>query len=180
MSQCSERVKHALSPPFVSSGLFSSPRRWQKPAALSAYSPPTPGNRAQQPGGGDSGRKTASRITSASHRLPDPPRPAYGMQAGGENKHYLCGYIDIIYSARRSPHCQIAGPCSKPAIQGFRTLPRPLSGHPSRLRTAEAPEDHQKHTNWSQIMHESPQSASFTGLHCNARIGDILLCLFLF
>lgn len=112
--------------------------------------------------------------------LPAPPRPAHRMQAGGENRQYLCGYIDIIYSAPRSPVTGLPAPAPDQRLRGFRTLPRPLSGHPSHLRTAEPPDDHQKHTNWSQIMHESPQSACFTGLHCNACIGDILLCLFLF
>lgn len=180
MSQCSERVKHALSPPFVSSGLFSSPARVAgggRPLRLCAA---RAGDRAKQPDRGDLARKTASGNASASHRLPDPPRPAHRMQAGGENRQYLCGYIDIIYSARRSPVTRLPAPAPDQQLGGFRTLPRPLSGHPSSLRTAEAPGDHQKHTNWSQIMHESPQSACFTGLHCNACIGDILLCLFLF
>lgn len=139
MSQCSERVKHALSPPFVSSGLFSSPRRRQEPAALSAYSPPAPGNRAQQPDRGDLARKTASRTASASHRLPAPPRPAHRMQAGGETGNIYAATL-TIYIARPAVHIAgLPGAAPDQRLRGFRTLPRPLSGHPSRLRTAEAP-----------------------------------------
>lgn len=180
MSQCSERVKHALSPPFVSSGLFSSPAPVAgggRPLRLFATRAGEQGATAgQRRFGAENGKPHRLRLSSPS-RTTSPGASHAGRR---RNRQYLCGYIDIIYSAPRSPHCRIVGPCSRPAIEGFRTLSRPLSGYPSHLRTAEAPGDHQKHTNWSQIMHESPQSACFTGLHCNTRIGDILLCLFLF
>lgn len=180
MSQCSERVKHALSPPFVSSGLFSSPAPVAGGGRALRLFATRAGEQGATAGQGRFWAETASRAASASHRLPNPHGPAHRMQAGGENRQYLCGYIDIIYSARRSPVTRLPAPAPDQQLMGFRTLPRHLYGHPSRLRTAEDPGDHQKHTNWSQIMHESPQSACFIGLHCNTCIGDILLCLFLF
>ncbi|CUX18178.1 hypothetical protein AGR7C_Cc120067 [Agrobacterium deltaense Zutra 3/1] len=45
------------------------------------------------------------------------------------------------------PDCR---PMLQTSDQGFRTLPRPLSGHPSRLRTAEA----QTITKSTQIGHK--------------------------
>ena len=180
MSQCSERVKHALSPPFVSSGLFSSPAPVAGGGRALRLFATRAGEQGATAGQGRFWAETASRAASASHRLPNPHGPAHRMQACGENRQYLCGYIDIIYSARRSPVNGLPAPAPDQQLMGFRNLPRPLFGHPSRLRSAKAPGDHQKRTNWSQIMHESPQSACFTGLHCNACIGDILLCLFLF
>ena len=180
MSQCSERVKHALSPPFVSSGLFSSPAPVAGGGRALRLFATRAGEQGATAGQGRFWAETASRAASASHRLPNPHGPAHRMQAGGENRQYLCGYIDIIYSAPRSPVTGLPAPAPDQRLRGFRTLAPPLirsSLTPSHSRT---PDDHQKHTNWSQIMHESPQSACFIGLHCNACIGDILLCLFLF
>lgn len=150
MSQCSERVKHALSPPFVSSGLFSPPA----PVAGASHALRLVATRAGEQGATAGQRRfwaeTASRTTSASHRLPDPHRPAHRMQAGGENRQYLCGYIDIIYSPRRSPVNGLPAPAPDQQLMGFRTLPRPLSGHPSRLRSAEAQETNKS----AQIGHK--------------------------
>lgn len=121
---------------------------------------------------------------AAPHPPPSPSRPHLARHIAcrrAEKTGNIYAATLTLYIARPAaqlPDCRPPAPDQR--LRGFRTLSRPLSGHPSRLRTAEAPGDHQKHTNWSQIMHESPQSACFTFLHCNACIGDILLCLFLF
>ena len=111
--------------------------------------------------------------------LPAGPARYIRMEADRKSRQYLCGYSDIIYSISRNRYWRIAlAPRFKSEVQSF--------GAPLRIRPSLADSqcrhlfDHQKHTNWSQIMHESPQSARFSGLHCNACIGDILLCLFLF
>lgn len=169
MSQCSERVKHALSPPFVSSGLFSSPA----PVAGAGRALRLFATRAR--GKGRNGR-TEAILSGKRQAAPHPPLITFPTRLA---QHIACRQADKtgnIYAATLTLY--IARPAAQ--LPDCRPLPRPLSGHPSRLRTAEAPGDHQKHTNWSQIMHESPQSACFTGLHCNECIGDILLCLFLF
>lgn len=112
-------------------------------------------------------------------RLAGPPQAAHPHGSRRESRQYLCGYIDIIYSLSRNRHCRIAAPRFISAIQGFCAVPPRIRPFPPDSQRP-TPFDHQKHTNWSQIMHESPQSACFIGLHCNACIGDILLCLFLF
>lgn len=126
--------------------------------------------------GAENGKPHRLRLSSPSR----PTSPGASHAGRRRNRQYLCGYIDIIYSAPRSPVTGLPAPAPDQRLRGFRTLAPPLirsSLTPSHSRT---PDDHQKHTNWSQIMHESPQSACFTGLHCNLCIGDILLCLFLF
>lgn len=150
MSQCSERVKHALSPPFVSSGLFSSPA----PVAGAGRALRLFATRAGEHGA-TAGRRRFRAKNGKPHcarlpHLPDPPRPAHRMQAGGENRQYLCGYIDIIYSAPRSPVTGLPAPAPDQRLRGFHTLPRPLSGHPSHLRTAEP----QTITKSTQIGHK--------------------------
>lgn len=62
------------------------------------------------------------------------------------------GCIDIIYNTAWRAH------------DGAGTAAR--SRRITHRRKAAGGCLHQKHTNWSQIMHESPQSGHFTGLHC--------------
>ena len=179
MSQCSERVKHALSPPFVSSGLFSSP------------APAGRGSRALRPFAADAkgwAPAAKQRLFRAGNGIPHSIRPSPCRPALPDTSAWKqTGKAGNIYAATvtvyiASPATDIGGLPSPPRfrseVQGF--------GAPPRIRPSLADSqcrpsfDHQKHTNWSQIMHESPQSARFSGLHCNVRIGDILLCLFLF
>ncbi|AAL42666.2 hypothetical protein F3P66_05965 [Agrobacterium fabrum] len=74
-------------------------------------------------------------------------------------------------------------PAVKPRNPAFRLRTPPRTGLHRLRRTSSHRRtlySHQKLINWSQIMHESPQSGQFTGLPCVSCIGDILLCLFLF
>lgn len=142
MSQCSERVKHALSPPFVSSGLFSSPAPVAGGGRALRLFATRAGEQGATAGQGRFWAETASRTASASLTFPPPPRPAHRMQAGGENRQYLCGYIDIIYSAPRSPVTGLPAPCSRPAIEGLSHPVPPLirsSLTPSHCRSPRRP-----------------------------------------
>lgn len=113
-------------------------------------------------------------------RLSQSAQPcASARNTAGKSARHLCGYIDIIYSTTRKPHSRIAidrpgSPFGLSLLPASRTRPSRTAAQPSTTRR------HQKHINWSQIMQESPQWGSFTGLPCTVCIGDILLCLFLF
>lgn len=83
----------------------------------------------------------------ARHRPPRLPTPlSYGRFT------LTRGRIDIIYNMARRAH------------DGAGTAAR--SRRITHRRKAAGGCLHQKHTNWSQIMHESPESGHFTGLHC--------------
>lgn len=163
MSQCSERVKHALSPPFVSSGLFLVPA----PAAA-----PSGNGAATNPGRPEPENSKATVLPPSS-----PPGPA-----PRESSATFMRLHDIIYRMVRTAFCEDQIPHPK---SGTGTalpclaLPCPIA-LPARLQGRLSASLHQKHTKWSQIMHESPQSGRFTGLHCIPCIGGILLCLFFF
>ncbi|SCY50760.1 hypothetical protein SAMN03159288_02806 [Rhizobium sp. NFACC06-2] len=157
------------------------------PRAGGGRRPPSPLMRGPRRGTGRNSR-TEAIWHGKRQAAPHPPPIAFPIHLARRIACRRAEKTGNIYAATLTlyiPRAPAQLPDCRPLLQtsnwgGFRTLPRPLSGHPSSLRTAEAPGDHQKHTNWSQIMHESPQSARFSGLHCNACIGDILLCLFLF
>jgi hypothetical protein len=171
MSQCSERVKHAVppAPRFL--------RTFLAACACGKRPPPSLTIAARARGEGT----TAEQILFlAENEKPLSPCPRLSCPAnphGGRRgkRRYLCGYVDIIYSTSRTAHC------ARPFLICNSGLPRPPLARSTLADSQCRPSrHHQKHTNWSQIMHESPQSARFTGLHCIPRIGGILLCLFFF
>lgn len=145
-------------------------RRREEAAALFDYLQPAPGEKAQQRNRDYFLRKR--KAAQPAPRLSCPANPHGGRRG---KRRYLCGYDDIIYSTSRTAHC------ARPFLICNSRLPRPpLARSTLADSQCRSSRHHQKHTNWSQIMHESPQSARFTGLHCIPRIGGILLCLFFF
>ena len=149
MSQCSERVKHALSPPFVSSGLFSSPA----PAAR--------GSRALRPFAADAkgwAPAAKQRLFRAGNGKPHSIRPSPCRPALPDTSAWKqTGKAGNIYAATvtlyiASPATDIGGlpspPDSSPRFKA--SAPRPVSGHPSRIRNA-APHSITKST---QIGHK--------------------------
>lgn len=73
-------------------------------------------------------------------RLPSPSQSTWpgASHAGGENRQYLCGYIDIIYSARRSPVTALPAPAPDQQLMGFRTLPYTVIPHAFALPKTQA------------------------------------------
>jgi hypothetical protein len=153
MSQCSERVKHAVPPPFVSSGLFLLPAPAERDSRPSGLLPPAPGDRAQGRNRDDSGLETGNRGASA----PSPCRPAPSgtpawTQAG--SGQYLCGYIDIIYSLSRNRYYRIAVPRFISVIRGFCGPHIPFPAIPYGFATPDpfrAPKAHKLVTNYAGI-----------------------------
>ena len=171
MSQCSERVKHAVppAPRFLRTFLAACAGGKRPPPSLTICSP-------RQGRRHNSGTETIPcgerKAAQPGPRLSRPANPHGGRRG---KRRYLCGYVDIIYSTSRTAHC------ARPFLICNSRLPRPpLARSTLADSQCRSSRHHQKHTNWSQIMHESPQSARFTGLHCIPRIGGILLCLFFF
>lgn len=171
MSQCSERVKHAVppAPRFLRTFLAACAGGKRPPPSLAICSPRQGRRR-------NSGTETIPcgerKAAQPAPRLSCPANPHGGRRG---KRRYLCGYDDIIYSTSRTAHC-----ARRFLICNSRLPHPPLARSTLADSQCRSSRHHQKHTNWSQIMHESPQSARFTGLHCTLRIGGILLCLFFF
>ena len=166
MSQCSDRVKHALSRPFVSSGLFLPPAPAAKDKGPAfGHVCPCKGTMVRPQHHGSEGSETGWPTPRLSpHRLESAHR---------KNGQYLCGYV-TLYIGRPACHFATTWTGSRiPDTHGLcppfsppcPALP-PASGPAARLGTGKCRRLHQKHTNWSQIMHQPPQLAPFTGMHC--------------
>lgn len=175
MSQCSERVKHAVPPPYRFLWTFLGPcpgaKRW---TACFWQILPAQSGTARQQCRGEPGPECG-------HPLLDLPRPGDGPRQ--QKRAIFMRLQDIIYRT-----CPLSFFGNVMPLHGLRSPKRPAPharpaldlGQTAQLRGFKRRLVHQKHTNWSQIMHESPQSDRFSGLPCIPCIGDISLCLFLF
>jgi hypothetical protein len=135
-------------------------------------------------------QKGAARSQNPGKQGPENDRPAsilptlpYGSRQ--EKRATFMRLHDIIYRPSRLSFCEnVARPTesrNRTAFAPALALPGPFQfSRTARLVNGRCRRLHQKHTNWSQIMQKPPQLGSFTGLHCIACIGGILLCLFLF
>lgn len=165
MSQCSERVKHAVPPPFVSSGLFLLPAPTgigSRPLCLVAAGARGWGARTGL------GRFWAGNGKPRGIRplaLPARPKRHIRMEAGGEAGNIYAATLTLYIA---SPATDIAGlPPPASYLQFKASAPCPPRIRPCLPDSQRpTPFDHQKHTNWSQIMHGSPQSGRFLHLPC--------------
>lgn len=154
MSQCSERVKHAVPPPFRFLRTFLVARAGgerQPPSMLGCRR--RQGMRRKDRTGAILGwkRETAAHPPP---RLAGPPQEAHLHDSGRGSRQYLCGYIDIIYSLSRNRHCRIAAPRFISAIQGFCAAPTPYPAMPPGFATPNpirSPKAHKLVTNYARI-----------------------------